>query len=99
MTRTLLQVGQANCGYCLDEVAAALLARPQVQGVHANAVSGYIAIDHADDDLAVLEDLIKHRLRGFGTASNGEIVMTPATTELSSTCPHHSLEEPSIPIG
>ncbi|MCP5026901.1 MAG: hypothetical protein GY929_11525 [Actinomycetia bacterium] len=67
--------------------------------MHANTVPGCIAIDHTGDDIAVLEDLIKHRRHCFETAPNGEIVMTPATTEISSTCPHHSPEEPRDPIG
>lgn len=98
MTRTLLRVGHANCVDCLNDVAATLLARPHVQHVHTNAVPGCIAIDHVGDDIAALEDLVERRLHGFETAPNGEIIMTPATTAISVTCPHHPPGKTAGPI-
>ena len=44
--RTIGQLGNSNCGWCLNAMADQLRARPIVGNVHLNASAGCLVVDH-----------------------------------------------------
>ncbi len=73
--RTVVQLANSNCAWCLNAMADNLGARPLVHGVEVNAAAGCLVVDHDHDDPAALLAEIHDDLRGWEQADNGEAVM------------------------
>ena len=87
--KTLIQVDNANCAYCMNDVRDALLARPLVNAVRSSAVAGCWEIDHDHDSLAAIASLVRQSLHGWEVADNGEIVMITTRPEVGDRCTLH----------
>ena len=84
--RTLIQLHNANCAECLNAIEDQLRSQREVRSVHLDAAHGCIEVDHDHDDPEVIVALLRHSLRGWQIAGNGEIVQVPETPELTHVC-------------
>lgn len=84
--RTVVQLVNGNCVWCLNAMVNQLRARPLVRHVHLNASAGCLVVDHEHDDPGALIALIQHDLRGWELAGNGEAVMVDLAVHEESQC-------------
>jgi hypothetical protein len=73
--RTVVQLGNSNCGWCLDAITRRLRAQTSVRRVRINATAGCLVVDHNYDDPTALIEDIRKNVRGWELAANGEVVM------------------------
>lgn len=87
--RTLVQVGGANCTFCMQDVRAELLSRPRVQQVNLWTPESCLEVVHEHDDVTAITDFLRRSLHGWEVADNGEIVMVETTPESVDRCQRH----------
>lgn len=87
--RTLINVENANCTYCMNDVRDTLLARPLVHDVRTSVVAGCWEVGHDQDDVAAITDLLRQSLHGWEVADNGEIIMIATSPNASDRCAAH----------
>lgn len=85
--RTLIELGNSNCPWCLNSMVDDLRASPHVFGVRSNAAYGCLEVDHDLDDPADVVVIIRDDLRGSIQASNGEVTMIELHPHPSAECP------------
>jgi copper chaperone CopZ len=95
--RTLIQVQNANCTYCIGAVREELLARPRVHHVEMSLTAGCLEVDHDHDDPAALVELLRQSLHGAQVADNGEVVMIMTDPELTQECSLHPSDQKRHP--
>lgn len=84
--RTIVQLGNSNCGWCLKAMADHLRAQSLVHRVRLNQATGCLAVDHDFDDPSTLIVKIGGDVRGWELASNGEVVMVELDVHEESEC-------------
>jgi copper chaperone CopZ len=98
--RTLVQVENANCSYCMNDVRDELLARPLVRGVRLSATAGCWEVEHDHDDPQALTELLQRSLHGWQVSDNGEIVEVVNNPTQSGECTVHTAGRgPATPIS
>ncbi|MDQ2726911.1 MAG: hypothetical protein M3Y91_03375 [Actinomycetota bacterium] len=93
--RTVVQLENSNCVWCLRVMSDRLLARPLVQQVHVDSAAGCLVVDHDHDDPTALVADIHDDLRGWEAADNGEAVMVELAVHEESECRWASDAPPS----
>jgi hypothetical protein len=73
--RTMVELGNSNCGSRLNAMTRHLQAQPLVRHVQLHASTGCLVVDHDLGDPAALITGIRHHLRGWELADNGERVL------------------------
>lgn len=84
--RTVVQLANSNCTWCLNAMVDQLRARPLVRRVHLDASAGCLVVDHEHDDPGTLVAGIQHDLHGWELAENGEVVMVDLAIHEESQC-------------
>ncbi len=84
--RTVVQLSNSSCPWCLRAWSDRLLARTLVRQVHVNSTAGCLVVDHDHDDPARLVAEIHDDLRGWEPADNGEAVMVDLDVHEESEC-------------
>ncbi|MGH3849043.1 MAG: hypothetical protein ACRDRT_04960, partial [Pseudonocardiaceae bacterium] len=84
--RTVVQLANSNCPWCLSAMSDRLLARPLVRQVHVDSTAGCLVVDHDHDRPAELVAEIHDHLRGWELADNGEAVMVDLDVHEESDC-------------
>ena len=84
--RTVVELANSNCAWCLRYMADRLAARPLVRHVHVDFSAGCLMVDHDHDDPAEVVAEIRDDLRGFELADNGEKVMVHLDVHEASGC-------------
>ncbi len=84
--RTVVQLANSNCPWCLRAMSDRLRARPLVRQVHLNSTAGCLVVDHDHDRPAGLVAEIHDHLRGWELADNGEAVMVDLDVHEESEC-------------
>jgi hypothetical protein len=84
--RTIVQLANSNCGWCLRFMSDRLRARPLVRQVRVDSTAGCLVVDHDCDDPIALVAEIHDDLRGWELAANGEAVMVDLDVHEESEC-------------
>ena len=84
--RTVVELANSNCIWCLNAMAEEVRARPLVRHVQLSASAGCLVVDHEHDDPGALVAGIQHELRGWELADNGEAVMVDLAVHEESEC-------------
>ena len=85
--RTVVRLGNSNCGWCLRAMMEHLNAQPLVRKVKLNATAGCLVVDHDLGNPAALIADIRPEARGWELAGNGEKVMVELDVHEESQCP------------
>jgi hypothetical protein len=88
--RSLVPVYNANCTYCMGDAQAMLLARPLVHAVRISGTAGCVEVEHDNDDLPAITNLLQQSRHGWEVGSNGDVDMTPAVGESTAVCAIHA---------
>jgi len=72
--RTIFELGNSNCSWCLNSTLDDLRGRADVGAVFLNASAGCLVVNHKSDSAALLAR-VRSVIRGSATADNGESVM------------------------
>ena len=73
--QTIVQLGNSNCGWCLNAMSDHLRAQSLVGRVQLNQATGCLVVDHERADPSSLIAQISGIVRGWELASNGEVVI------------------------
>lgn len=84
--RTVVQLANSNCTWCLRYVSDRLRARPLVRQVHLDSAAGCLVVEHDHDNPMALVAEIHDDLRGWELAANGEVVMVDLDVHEESEC-------------
>ena len=87
--RTIVQVQNANCSFCMGEVRERLLASPLVNDVQVSTTGGCWDVDHALPGPAAITDLLRSSLHLWEIADNGEVVEQGSTPVVATECSIH----------
>lgn len=109
--RSLVQLANSNCPWCLNDMVGRLRAHPGVRGVKLDMAAGCVRVDHDGVDVAELVAGIRGDLRAWDQAGNGELVIVEVDAHPTASCPHRpprdcdesrppqSAGQPSVPDG
>jgi hypothetical protein len=84
--RTVVELGNTNCPWCLNAMVDRLRSRSGVLDVKVNASSGCLEVIHDHDDVAALLVDIGDVLRGSIEVGNGDVVMVGLDAQVASDC-------------
>jgi len=73
--QTIVQLGNSNCGSCLNAMADHLRGQSLVRRVRLNQATGCLVVDHERADPSSLIAEIRGIVRGWELAGNGEVVI------------------------
>jgi len=85
--QTIVQLGNSNCGSCLNAMADHLRTQSLVRRVRLNQAKGCLVVDHERADPSSLIAEIAKDVRGWELASNGEVVMVELDVHEEFECP------------
>lgn len=85
--RTIVQLGNSNCGWCLNAMVNRLRAQSLVRRVQLDQAAGCLVVDHDRDDPSAMISEILELVRGWELASNGERVMVELDVHEELQCP------------
>ena len=94
-TTTEIDIGGANCPWCLNETVDVLRARPGVVGVDASITGQCVRVEHRGVDIDQLLDTIRTHLHADAVAS-AEHVMAPVEPHVREhVCQRHAGHAPA----
>lgn len=85
--RTLVELSNSNCPWCLNALVDQLRRNPSVDDVRSDAHSGCLVVDHHSIDPGALLGAIE-TLRAWEVAGNGERVMVNVDAHPATRCPY-----------
>ena len=84
--RTLVELSNSNCPWCLNALLEELAGRERVTAVHSDASRGCLVVEHEHDDPAALLTVVRHDMRAVALADNGERVMVSVDAHEADRC-------------